>query len=442
MTERKFLTLWFFSLVFKLLISAWLPLFSDETYYWVWSHHLQLSYYDHPPFIAWLIALGHFLEPYSNMIRWPAVIFSHLTLWVWYLLLKNIFSAEKLRTWFFLAFFTPLTGMGSIILTPDLPLILFWSLSLLALERLINEKKWQWYALLGASLGLGFCSKYHIVLFLPLMFLWIATKKLWGEINWRYVPLTILLGLLFSLPVLIWNAQNDWISFKFQLNHGLGATVWKPKYTWRYLYGQILLLFPTIIYFAYKARNLKKLTWLPIFSWGPLVFFFLSSFRGKVEANWTSIAYPSILVLALLAPAAWNWQKLTLRVWLVTVAIICSHIFHPWLPWNHKKLKTYELVHYRVFAKLAESYQPFYAPTFQLASKIWYELKIPTYKLKGMSRVDFFDTLPNSTPQAKQYFFAAEKWNTLPEWAIHSGHRLANQYPIDSDYTLFEVHVQ
>ncbi|MBC7674277.1 MAG: glycosyl transferase, partial [Polaromonas sp.] len=42
----------------RLLLAAWLPLFPDETYYWEWSRHLAAGYYDHPPAIAVLVAMG------------------------------------------------------------------------------------------------------------------------------------------------------------------------------------------------------------------------------------------------------------------------------------------------------------------------------------------------------------------------------------------------
>ena len=50
MSTREFRKLWIIGLLFKLGFSAWLPLFSDEAYYWVWSHHPQLSVEDeHAP---------------------------------------------------------------------------------------------------------------------------------------------------------------------------------------------------------------------------------------------------------------------------------------------------------------------------------------------------------------------------------------------------------
>ncbi|RME16471.1 MAG: hypothetical protein D6797_04435, partial [Bdellovibrio sp.] len=84
-----------FSLLIKFVLALFLPLFPDEAYYWVWSHHLQLSYFDHPPFIAWLLTLGHPLENILQAVRWPAVIFGHLTLILWLIYLKNILSPRE-----------------------------------------------------------------------------------------------------------------------------------------------------------------------------------------------------------------------------------------------------------------------------------------------------------------------------------------------------------
>ncbi|HEY8271739.1 MAG TPA: glycosyltransferase family 39 protein, partial [Pseudobdellovibrionaceae bacterium] len=160
---RQFLQIWTFSLILKIGLAALLPLCSDETYYWIWSHHLQLSYFDHPPFIAWLFYLGHWLEPYGQLLRLPIVLTGHLTFLVWFNILKTQFSWEKYKYWYALAFFSPLVGFGSMIGTPDVPLLLFWSLSIYYFQQCLLHQKSYDYFLLGASLGLGFCSKYHIV---------------------------------------------------------------------------------------------------------------------------------------------------------------------------------------------------------------------------------------------------------------------------------------
>jgi dolichol-phosphate mannosyltransferase len=41
----------------RLLLIACLELAPDESYYWYWAKHLDWSYYDHPPMIAYIMAL-------------------------------------------------------------------------------------------------------------------------------------------------------------------------------------------------------------------------------------------------------------------------------------------------------------------------------------------------------------------------------------------------
>ena len=43
----------FLDVVLYTIFNQHLQLHFDETYYWVWSKNLQLSYYDHPPMIAY-----------------------------------------------------------------------------------------------------------------------------------------------------------------------------------------------------------------------------------------------------------------------------------------------------------------------------------------------------------------------------------------------------
>jgi hypothetical protein len=64
MTKNRFLNKQF-TICFVLALTLWraytgatLPLHPDEAYYWLWSRHLALSYFDHPPMIAYLIKLS------------------------------------------------------------------------------------------------------------------------------------------------------------------------------------------------------------------------------------------------------------------------------------------------------------------------------------------------------------------------------------------------
>jgi len=440
---RWFLKLWLLILGIKLGLSSVLPFFSDEAYYWIWARHLQLSYYDHPPMIAWLLWIGSPLDSILQTVRWPAVIIGHLSLVAWYLTLAPYMTSEKQKFYWILALsLTPLTGIGSIIMTPDLPLIVFWSFSILSLVRIFEKKTWHWYLALGVFLGLGFSSKYHIVIFLPIALGWILWTKRWKDINWKFVPLTLLGGFVFSLPVLIWNYRNDFISFAFQLKHGLGGSSWKPEWTLNYLLGQIALIFPPILYLALRKRPQRSFDFLPFFAWGPILFFALTSFKGRVEANWTAVAYPAIISLAVLnSNVSLNWIRRSCVSWLVLFLLVLSQIFYSWIPTEKCNVKTNEMTEYSELTQIAKEHKNFYAGSYQMASILSFHLKRDIYKLKGVSRLDFFDYLKKSSPTEQSYFLAAPTGTKLPDWALQQGHQIVGESKVNFKFTLYEVRV-
>src|SRR5579875_247550 len=50
------------------------PLTGDEAYYWEWSRHLAFGYTDHPPMVAWTIALFSFLGTSPGAVRFGFVV--------------------------------------------------------------------------------------------------------------------------------------------------------------------------------------------------------------------------------------------------------------------------------------------------------------------------------------------------------------------------------
>ncbi|MGZ6393222.1 MAG: ArnT family glycosyltransferase [Pseudobdellovibrionaceae bacterium] len=410
----------------------------DEAYYWMWSHHMQLSYFDHPPFIAWLFYLGHWLEPYGQLLRLPIVLTGHLTFLVWYFILKPQFPWEKYKYWYALAFFSPLVGFGSMVGTPDVPLLLFWSLAIYFFQQSLSHQKARYYFLLGASLGLGFCSKYHIVLFVPLVLLFLFFEKRFREVSLRKIFYTLGGGLLFSLPVIIWNAQNDFASFRFQINHGLGRSNWTPDWTLGYVLAEIALLFPLVFYTALHAKPSREYKFLPYFAWGPLIFFLFSSFRGTVELNWPNVAFPVIFSLILFTKNPRKTVVWTSSFWILFYIFAFSAAL--FLPQDSLLAKPFrEQFRFRVLAPLQKEYLPLYAGTYQIASAIWYENKNPIYKLHNMSRYDFYDTLPQSLPHQDTFYLVQENWSEIPDWVKKGGYKQEIVKKIDPYYLVLKV---
>lgn len=426
------------SLFLKLILAAFLPITSDEAYYWVWSQHLQLSYYDHPPFVAWLFALGEQIRLLDGMVRWPGVLVGHAAIYIWLNILEPYLSEEQRLMWLLLALLSPLLGGSGLIVTPDLPLLFFYAASLWLFFRWQKNPDWKLTLAFGLTMGLGFSSKYMMVLFaMSLMPLIIISAKLRRNFI-RQLPLLLLGGLLGTLPVWLWNFMNDFVSIKFQAAHGLGRR-WKPSWTIEYILVQIGVIFPIVIYWAAKARGRLPLVF-HFLAWTPLLFFLFTTSRGYVEANWPIAAYPAIFALAASHyPRNARGLKFTVALWATLIsALAILVVVKP--DWS-KKIKLKEFHRFDRVLEVSQSYEPLYARSYQMAARIYFSRRRPVYKLRGMNRKDFFDFLEHSEPKERRYFVAVEKTDKLPMNYIAAGHTIVQTIPVDDIYEIWEVSV-
>ncbi len=432
--------IWWISLAVKIVIAVLLPFANDEAYYWVWGHHPALSYFDHPGMVGWLFLLGSWLEGFGNAARLPGVLLAHCTLLIWCDLVTPFLKSEKEKYgWFLLILFSPFLGLGSLLLTPDSPFLFFWSLSLWLLLRAVRTNRLGFYAALGAALGLGFCSKYLIVLFVPCAFVWLFVSKAWRSVDTKKVLVTVIVGLLFSAPVLLWNSSHDWVSFKFQLDHGLGATEWSARWPLEYLAAQIALLFPIAVYFAVREKSAPGTSHFQIFGWLPFAFFFYSSFRARGEANWPAMAHPEILALAYIGANGSKWIKSQASLWAILTALIFVQVLWPWIPVEPQKLKTSEFTKYDAFASVASERNDLFLSSYQMAAAVSYKARRQFYKLAGMNRRDFYDFMPESYPTGDSFVVGTELGQSLPKWVSEAGYSVVNERQLSNQFRLIEV---
>lgn len=416
MKNRKILIILCFSIFCKILFASLFPVFADEAYYYIWSVRLQLSYFDHPPAVSWLIYLGHLFLPAGNSLslRILFIFASTLTSVIWvFILQKKKFNDYSIQVFLILALLNPLLGPGSVIATPDVPLILFWSLSYYAFLGLFDDTdiktKYLNYSLLGAALGLGFCSKYHIVLFVISGLFALFIDKSYKKIRLPGVLLTVLFGLIFSLPVLIWNYQNDWSSFLYQLQHGFG----KPHYDWHwtlnFYLSQIALMSPLVFYSLFQKMKDKN---DQTFSWTQLFFFTTSSFKAIVEANWpiTSHQHSNAHFLQSASPRK---IKATFIYWgfiyFLVIVFFNTPMAKKTLQNQYRSTQLDELI------PLVEKFHPLYGPSYQIASLLSWKTQKFIPKLNGLSRFDFYDTLPESNPSESNIFVLKHFDSIWPE---------------------------
>jgi 4-amino-4-deoxy-L-arabinose transferase-like glycosyltransferase len=350
-----------------------LDLAPDEAHYWDWSRHLDWSYYSKGPLIAYLIRGGcEIAGPWSLAhtghltfaVRLPAVVCGSLLLVSLYLLTRQVHRSEPLALAVVaIALTVPLVAVGSSIMTIDAPYTCCWGWALVLGHRAIfRGSAWAWPAL-GLVLGLGMLAKYTMIVWLPSAGLFLLTTPAYRRLLWR--PgfwCSVLVAGLCCLPILVWNAQHDWVTFRhvFGLSGiaDLPRPDGEPSVQWlgplRYVAEQCVLLL--VFWFVTWAAamwvhrpwreadtGVRYLWWLsaPMF----LLFLGLSPKTGSGEMNWPVTAYLSGLVLAsawlarqLQSPVRWYRRATAVNLGLACGAGLLVTVFMHASAWVHPLL--------------------------------------------------------------------------------------------------------
>jgi undecaprenyl-diphosphatase len=292
------LTLW------RLYLSATLQLHPDEAYYWLWSRNLDISYFDHPPMVAVFIWLTTLFSQTEVWVRLSGqLVFVLASGLLWRLAWQWSGSVAVAAGSVILLNVYPLTMLGLTVMTPDVPVFLFWALGVSLFWQILRSgQAWLWYPL-GGVFGLALASKYTAVLMAPCIFLYLllTPERRWLKTVHPYGAL--LLGCLCFLPVLVWNSQHDWVSFTFQFRNGLNSQVYSLGHVVEYLAGQMLITSPIAwvlgVYVALLAlvRKDRPTLLLVCLSLPVIAFFGVSSLKKVAGANWPAFAYFTLSAL-------------------------------------------------------------------------------------------------------------------------------------------------
>ncbi|MGC9314000.1 MAG: ArnT family glycosyltransferase [bacterium] len=288
----------------KLLILPLMDLQPQDAYYWQYSRHLSIGYFDHPPVHAWTcwLTTGIFGDNAFGIRFGPWLYGLGLLILVFYFA-ERIFDSETGFWATVAAGLTPLFAIGSGILTPDPPLMFFWTLAVfIGYIAMDEDRRWLWL-IAGFSAGFALLSKYTAVFlgagfFLALVLHSKGRKHL--ATPWPYLAL-ITAGIAF-LPQIIWNAQNDWASFAFQSTRRAGElSKWRLDLLGGMFVAQLMLVSPVlfvgVIWASFKglwrgifAREFKGL-YLAAFAVPTIIFFTVVALRYWVKMNWLAPAY-------------------------------------------------------------------------------------------------------------------------------------------------------
>ena len=205
--------------VLRVSILSSVQLVPDEAYYWEWSRHLSLGYYDQGPMIAYVIRLTTALFGTSEFgVRIGVLAASLGTMICAYVLAKRVFSPMTGFLTALLLGLTPLMELGSLIATYDPIMVFFWSLTALYVERALfsayaEEQRSAWIKA-GLSTGLGLLSKHTMLFIVPCLLLFLLLSpahRVWLRRPQPYVAFLLTLALYSG--VIWWNAQHHWWTF-------------------------------------------------------------------------------------------------------------------------------------------------------------------------------------------------------------------------------------
>lgn len=254
--------------VLHLILALSVGLSPDEAHYALYAWHLDWSYYDHPPLVGWLqwpfVQLGasDVLLRVAPMLAW---VLTSLGLVV---LSDALFPGlQRLQYWgvridLLLFVLSPLPNLLGFAWVPDtlLMLLIVWVMVLTwLLCQFENLNARTYWVLLGLALGLAGLSKYTAILLALSVALCLIQAYGLQWLRHSGPWLAVFVALLCVVPVVVWNAQHDWASFSYQLNHAKGSGTWSALKALAYL-ATLWLALGLILPIALAAGRAKPHT--------------------------------------------------------------------------------------------------------------------------------------------------------------------------------------
>lgn len=323
--KSLFYLLWF---VLGVTQAAYTGLLDDEAYYWVYSRQLSWGYFDHPPMVALLIKLGYSVFHNELGVRIGMVILNLLTL----MLVDQMIRPKNNRVFYLIMGGMGAMQIGGMLAVPDVPLIFFATLYFYIYKQFLEKQDWQNTILLGLSMALMFYSKYHGIL---LVFFTVLSNVSLLKVTKYYIA-CVITTLLF-LPHLYWQYAHHFPSIQYHLVER-NAEQYDFNYTAEYIVSQILVYGPVVgwllLYYAFTSPVMRTFErTLKFCLTGVLVFFLISTFKGRVEANWTSMIFTPLVILAHQSIIR-NRRSLKPLIYTLPVTLLLVFVFRVYMVWD------------------------------------------------------------------------------------------------------------
>ncbi|MBC7784451.1 MAG: glycosyltransferase family 39 protein [Burkholderiales bacterium] len=283
----------------------------DEAHYWDWSRQLDLSYYSKGPAVAYLIRFGCMLFGDTEFgVRFPAMLLAIGICVATYWLTLRVTRSEPLALGaVLLCHVIPMFVAGSMLMTIDPPYYFGWGIATcLAHVAIFDNRRWAW-PLAGVFVGLAFLAKYAALIWLVCLLIFLIlspTRRAYLKTIWPYV--TIIVSLLFTIPVIVWNARHDWVT----LGHVARSTTENQSHfnvleilkNLGLMFGsQIGILNPLVAVIMIAALGVamrgRHHTFLLAFSLPFMGVVTVVTFFKEIEPNWPAATYFTLVPLTI-----------------------------------------------------------------------------------------------------------------------------------------------
>lgn len=293
----------------------------DESYMASNARLFSWSYVDHPPLHVWLAGLAGWLTGSEQplVLRLPFILLFAGTSWLMFRLTALLFDNEWAGLWAVIVLsvapvFTLATGTW---ILPDGPLYFFLTLAAWLLARLSfgqepeARRPWLWLGL-GAAVGFGLLSKYHMGFFVVGTFLFLVTTPQGRACLATVWPwLAAVLAALIFLPVVLWNAAHDFVGLSFQTRRVGGQ--FNVDWFFELLGGQAGYLLPWIflpmaalLALALLRGPGERARWmLALLAIGPVLVMNAASFTARGLPHWPMPGWLMVVPLLGAALAVW-----------------------------------------------------------------------------------------------------------------------------------------
>src|SRR3954468_9032206 len=303
----------------RLVAAAFTPITFDEAYYWMWSQNLAGGYYDHPPMVAYVIRAGTMIAGDTELgVRLVSILLALPMSYAIYRSAAILFGGARVAaTSAILLNVTMMASVGTLIVTPDAPLLVDSSFVLFFLAKVLETGRGAWWLAVGVAVGAALLSKYTALFFGPAILIWLAAVpklRRWLRSPWPYLG-GIVAFAIFS-PVILWNADHHWVSFVKQIGRAR-IEDFRPAFIAELVPTQVG--FATPLVFILGAMGFHAMIWrnagafparalVNSMFWTIVAYFVWHSLHVRVEANWFAPVYPAFAIAAAVAAHLVEWE--------------------------------------------------------------------------------------------------------------------------------------